>query len=123
GAGVLADDLLGGEELGGEAEALERDGQGGEVQVLAAVLELAGGDDAQLGGLLQLQAEGRLLGAQRLLLFGAGVGRRRQGGRGQGQGQAGAAAVRGATHDNPVRASRKVGTTALSDIRRRVSLT
>ena len=76
-AEALAGDLDRGEELRREGEALEGDRQGGEVELLAAVLVLAAVDQAQLDGLLQLEQEGALL-RDGLFRVGFGQGRRRR---------------------------------------------
>src|SRR5262249_25111792 len=58
--GVVADRLLGGEELGHEGEPLQCHRQGGEVEVLALVLVLAAVEQGQLGRLVQRDQEGAL---------------------------------------------------------------
>ena len=53
--GPLTDGLFNAEKLGGKAEALQRDGERGHVQIFAAVLVLAAVDQAELNGLFQFQ--------------------------------------------------------------------
>ncbi len=64
-AGGSAKHLFGEERLRGEVEPLQRDGQCGEIEVFAAVLELAAVDQAEFDRLVELDAETLLVALER----------------------------------------------------------